>query len=227
MMEWMVKVQLVSPILGCLLGFMFMKLKLRKHNIPYEKMMDAVTNGFFIIILTWKFAPAILNPGWAVQSPWQALLAVGSIKHLIIGCFIASGYMIWKSKTTHFSLSVLLDVLPLGIASIIIFYFLFHQHVGMRTTVPWGIKIYESKFLYHPIFMYEIIIVLCITGWLWKENTRLGTRKYISYFLIIEGISHIFISLISEQIPLLFGLSVQQLLTFVVISTGILLFPKK
>ncbi len=227
MMEWMVKVQPISPILGVLMGFVLMKLKLKKQSIPYEGIMDTLTNCFFIIMLVWKFAPVLLNPKWAVHAPWQALLAVGDVNHIITGCFIASGYAIWKSKKANFSLWILLDVLPFAIGSIIIFYFLFHQHVGMNTAMPWGMKLYDSKFLYHPIYMYEIMIAICIMGWLWIKSERLGTRKYMSYFLIVEGIAHIFISLISEQVPVLFGLSTQQLLIFVVISIGIVLFPKK
>ncbi|MBO1578571.1 prolipoprotein diacylglyceryl transferase family protein [Bacillus sp. XF8] len=227
MMDWMVKVQPISLIVGSLFGLMFMKLKMKSQGIPYERIMDAVTNGVFIIVLTWKFMPTILNPGWAFQSPWQALLAVGSAQHIIIGCLIASGYVIWRRKKVNFSLFVLLDALPFGIGSMIIFYFLFHQHVGVSTTMPWGMKLYDSKFSYHPIYMYEIMIAICIMGWLWIKNERLGTRKYMSYFLIVEGIAHIFISLISEQVPLLFGLSMQQILIFAVISTGILLLPKK
>ncbi|PFA25192.1 diacylglyceryl transferase [Bacillus cereus] len=227
MMDWMVKIQPVSPIVGSLFGLMLMKLKMKSQGLLYERMMDAVTNGFLIIILTWKFVPVILNPGWAFQSPWQALLAVGSTQHIIIGCFIASGYIVWKCKRDNFSLSVLLDILPFGIGSIIIFYFLFHQKVGLQTTMPWGMKLYDSKFSYHPIYMYEIIIAICLMGWLWGQKERLGTRKYISYFLIVEGTAHIFISLINEQVPLLFGLSIQQILIFVVISTGIVLLPKK
>ncbi|HEK9103195.1 prolipoprotein diacylglyceryl transferase [Bacillus pfraonensis] len=227
MMEWMVKIQPISPIVGSLFGLMLMKLKMKSQGLLYERMMDAITNGFLIIILTWKFAPVILNPGWAFQSPWQALLAVGSTHHIIIGCFIASGYIVWRSKKVDYSLSILLDILPFGIGSIIIFYFLFHQKVGLQTTMPWGMKLYDSKFSYHPIYMYEIIIAICIMGWLWVQKERLGTRKYISYFLIVEGTAHIFISLISDQVPLLFGLSMQQLLIFVMISIGIVLLPKK
>ena len=65
-------------------------------------MMDAVTNAFLIIVFLWKFAPAILNPVWAIRSPLQALLAIGSMKHIIVGCIIASVYIVWKSKRSNF-----------------------------------------------------------------------------------------------------------------------------
>ncbi|MDM5154302.1 diacylglyceryl transferase [Bacillus sp. DX1.1] len=227
MMEWMMKIQPISPILGSLLGLILMKLKLKKQCIPHETMMDVVTNGFMIIVVTWKFAPAILNPGWTIQSPLQALLTAGDVKHIVIGSLIASGYVVWKSKKADFSIRVLLDILPFGIVSILILYSLFHSQFGTRTTMPWGMRIYDSKFLYHPIYIYEIIIAIFMLGWLWKQKDVLGSGKYISYFLIAEGIVHIFISLISEQIPFLLGLSLQQLFIFIVISTGIVLFPKK
>ncbi|WP_033717964.1 prolipoprotein diacylglyceryl transferase family protein [Bacillus cereus] len=227
MMEWMVRLQPVSLIIGSLFGFILMKLKMKYQNVPYENMMDAVTNGFLIIVFVWKFAPAILNPVWAFGSPLQALLAVGSIQHIIVGCVIASIYIVLKSKKEQFSLRILLDTLPFGLCVGIIFYFLFHQEVGIQTTLPWGMKIYESKFLYHPIFMYEIILALGIIGSLWIKNERLGNGKNISFFLIFEGIAHIIISLINEQNSVLFGLSIQQILSFCVISLGILLVPKK
>lgn len=149
------------------------------------------------------------------------------MKHIVIGSLIASGYVVWKSKKADFSIRVLLDILPFGIVSILILYSLFHSQFGTRTTMPWGMRIYDSKFLYHPIYIYEIIIAIFMLGWLWKQKDVLGSGKYISYFLIAEGIVHIFISLISEQIPFLLGLSLQQLFIFIVISTGIVLFPKK
>ncbi|MGE1130789.1 prolipoprotein diacylglyceryl transferase family protein [Bacillus wiedmannii] len=226
-MEWIVRLQPVSLIIGSLFGFMLMKRKMKNESVPYEKMMDAVTNAFLIIVFVWKFAPAILNPVWAFGSPLQALLAIGSMKHIIAGCVIASAYIVWKSKKEQFSLRILLDALPIGLCMSIIFYFLFHHKIGVQTTLPWGMKIYESKFLYHPIFAYEIILALCIIGLLWMKNERMGNGKNISVFLIIEGFAHIIISLVSEQNSVLFDLSAQQIMSFFVISLGILLIPKK
>ncbi|PFD85432.1 diacylglyceryl transferase [Bacillus thuringiensis] len=226
-MEWIVRLQPVSLIIGSLFGFMLMKRKMKKQSVPYEKMMDAVTNAFLIIVFVWKFAPAFLNPVWAIRSPLQALLAIGSMKHIVVGCIIASVYIVWKSKKRAFSLRILLDALPIALCMSIIFYFLFHQKIGVQTTLPWGVKIYESKFLYHPIFIYEIILALCIVGLLWMKNERLGNGKNISVFLIIEGFAHIIISLVSEQNLVLFGLSMQQILSFCVLSLGILFVPKK
>ena len=123
-MEWIVRLQPVSLIIGSLFGFMLMKRKMKGQNVSYEKMMDAVTNGFLIIVFVWKFAPAILNPVWAIEAPLQALIAVGSMQHIIVGCVIASVYIVWKSKKEQFSLRILLDVLPFGISMSIIFYFL-------------------------------------------------------------------------------------------------------
>lgn len=88
-------------------------------------------------------------------------------------------------------------------------------------------KVYESNFLYHPIFAYEIILALCIVGLLWMKNERLGNGKNISVFLIIEGFAHIIISLVSEQNSVLFGLSMQQILSFCIMSLGILFVPKR
>ncbi|PES97216.1 diacylglyceryl transferase [Bacillus cereus] len=226
-MEWIVRLQPVSLLIGSLFGLMLMKRKMKGQNVSYEKMMDAVTNGFLIIVFVWKFAPAILNPVWAIEAPLQALLAVGSMQHIIIGCVMASIYIVWKSKKEQFSLRILLDALPFGLCVSIVFYFLFHQNMGIPTTLPWGMKIYESKFSYHPIFVYEIILAFCIIGLLWMRNEELGNGKNISVFLIVEGFAHIIISLISEQNPVLFGLSIQQILSFFVISLGIVLIPKK
>ena len=221
------RLQPVSLIIGSLFGFMLMKRKMKNESVPYEKMMDAVTNAFLIIVFVWKFAPAILNPVWAIRSPLQALLAIGSTKHIVVGCIIASVYIVWKSKKGQFSLRTLLDALPIALCMSIIFYFLFHQKVGVQTTLPWGVKVYESNFLYHPIFVYEIILALCIVGLLWMKNERLGNGKNISVFLIIEGFAHIIISLVSEQNSVLFGLSAEQIMSFCIISLGILLVPKK
>ncbi|AIM05645.1 prolipoprotein diacylglyceryl transferase family protein [Bacillus anthracis] len=221
------RLQPVSLIIGSLFGFMLMKRKMKNESVPYEKMMDAVTNAFLIIVFVWKFAPAILNPVWAIRSPLQALLAIGSTKHIVVGCIIASVYIVWKSKKGQFSLRTLLDALPIALCMSIIFYFLFHQKVGVQTTLPWGVKVYESNFLYHPIFAYEIILALCIVGLLWMKNERLGNGKNISVFLIIEGFAHIIISLVSEQNSVLFGLSMQQILSFCIMSLGILFVPKR
>ncbi|SCV19452.1 Prolipoprotein diacylglyceryl transferase [Bacillus cereus] len=226
-MEWIVRLQPVSLIIGSLFGFMLMKRKMKSESVPYEKMMDAVTNAFLIIVFVWKFAPAFLNPVWAIRSPLQALLAIGSMKHIVVGCIIASVYIVWKSKKGQFSLRILLDALPIGLCMSIIFYFLFHHKIGVQTTLPWGVKIYESKFLYHPIFVYEIILALCIISLLWMKNERIGNGKNISVFLMIEGFAHIILSLVSEQNSVLFGLSVQQIMSFFVISLGIMLVPKK
>lgn len=112
-MEWMVRLQPVSLIIGSLFGFTLMKLRMKKQNIQYEKMMDAVTNGLLIIVLVWKFAPEILNPVWAIGAPVQALLAVGSIQHIIVGFIMASIYIVWKSKKSNFLFEFYLIHCPL------------------------------------------------------------------------------------------------------------------
>ena len=226
-MEWIVRLQPISLIIGSLFGFVLMKRKMRHQNVSYEKMMDAVTNAFLIIVFVWKFAPSILNPVWAFGAPVQAILAVGSMQYIVVGCVIASVYIVWKSKKEQFSLRILLDVLPFGLCVCIISYFLFHHEVGAQTTLAWGMKIYESKLLYHPIFVYEIILALCIISLLWMKNERIGNGKNISVFLMIEGFAHIILSLVSEQNSVLFGLSVQQIMSFFVISLGIMFVPKK
>ena len=47
MIEWIVRLQPVSLIIGSLFGFMLMKRKMKNESVPYEKMMDAVTNAFY------------------------------------------------------------------------------------------------------------------------------------------------------------------------------------
>ena len=63
-------------------------------------------------------------------------------------------------------------------------------------------------------------------GLLWMKNERLGNGKNISIFLIVEGFAQIIISLVSEQNSVQFGLSAQQIMSFCIISLGILLVPK-
>ncbi len=60
---------------------------MKYQNVSYEKMMDAVTDACFLSsYLYWKFAPAILNPVWGFWAPVQAILAIGSIQHIVVGC---------------------------------------------------------------------------------------------------------------------------------------------
>lgn len=97
------RLQPISLIIGSLFGFMLMKRKMKYQNVSYEKMMDAVTNAFLIIVFVWKFAPAILNPVWAFGAPVQAILAIGSMQHIVVGCVIASVYIFGKVKGTIFA----------------------------------------------------------------------------------------------------------------------------
>lgn len=96
------RLQPISLIIGSLFGFMLMKRKMKYQNVSYEKMMDAVTNAFLIIVFVWKFAPAILNPVWAFGAPVQAILAIGSMQHIVVGCVIASVYIFGKVKRNNF-----------------------------------------------------------------------------------------------------------------------------
>lgn len=227
MTTWMLKLQLISPVLGGLLGFIIMKQMMKKHRIPHEKLMDILTNSLLIILLTWKFAPAVLNPSWALHSPKAALLTVGSMKHAIVGCVFASGYVLWKRKREPFSLRVLLDLLPFGIGSTLIVYYFFNPVYGFQTELPWGMNVYDSKFLYHPLHLYEIMIMIILLVWLWVRKDKLGSGNYISYFLIGEGSARIILSFFYEQIPCLFGLSTGQWLGVMMISIGIFILPKK
>lgn len=227
MPTWMLKLQIISPILGSLLGFIVMKQLLKKHRISHEKLLDTLTNGFLIILLTWKFAPAVLNPSWAIQSPMAALLTAGSMKHVMIGCLFASGYILWRINRDQLSLFVLLDILPFGIGSTLIIYYVFNPIYGFQTELPWGMHVYDSKFAYHPIHLYESIVVTILLVWLWMRKDKLGSGSYMSYFLIGEGSTRIVLSFLTEQSPFLFGLSAGQWFGLFIISVGIFIIPKK
>lgn len=120
------RLQPISLIIGSLFGFVLMKRKMRHQNVSYEKMMDAVTNAFLIIVFVWKFAPSILNPVWAFGAPVQAILAVGSMQYIVVGCVIASVYIVWKSKRNNFRFVFYLmySLLDCVCALSLIFYFI-------------------------------------------------------------------------------------------------------
>lgn len=226
MTTWMLKLQPISPVLSSLFGLIIMKQMMKKHCIPHEKLMDMLTNSFLIILLTWKFAPAVLNPSWTLHSPKAALLTTGSMQHAIVGCVFASGYVLWQRKREPFSIRVLLDLLPFGIGSTLIVYYFFNPVYGFQTDLPWGMNVYDSKFSYHPLHLYEIIIIIILLVSLWVRKDKLGSGIYISYFLIGEGSARIILSFFYEQIPFFLGLSLEQWLGVMMISIGIFILPK-
>ncbi|CAM4167923.1 diacylglyceryl transferase [Bacillus manliponensis] len=223
---WMVNLQMISPVIGSLLGLIIVKQKMKKHRIPHEKVLDMLTNVILIIMITWKFAPAVINPNWVIQSPKAILLTGGSIIHVVIGCTLASGYILLKTRRNRFVLRILLDLLPFEIGIILITYSFVNPVYGFQTELPWGTYVYGSEFTYHPIHLYEIIIVIFLLIWLWIRKIKLGSGIYMSYFLIGAGITRIMLSFLTEQNSFLFGLSVEQWIGFILISIGIIL-PKK
>ena len=67
----------------------------------HMKMMDAVTNAFIIIVFM-EVCTSNFKSCMGFKSPLQALLAIGSMQHIVVGCVIASVYIVWKSKRNNF-----------------------------------------------------------------------------------------------------------------------------
>lgn len=189
----------------------------------YKKIKDIYLNVILIPITVWKFGPAVFHPIMFLKQPFSLLYFSGNNLYLSVGILLSVVYIFYRSRRDNIDLLVILDYIFLALMLFVMVSNLLLWKYGLPTSMPWGISIDNPDFKYHPINIYNLIMVLVIFTWFKLKSIELGKGIYFSKGLIGLGIGKMIISYFSFEKPVFLFLSLNQWLFLVLLLVGFLI----
>lgn len=147
----------------------------------------------------------VLTDWQLYQENWSAIFAFWEGGLSILGAIaggVATGYFFTQVRPLCRRMPFLLGLdlavfgLPVGQAIGRIGNYVNQELYGLPTQLPWKIAInpehrlpgYENQEFYHPLFAYEALALLALTGWLWWSDRHwrvpLGKGWYFVQYLL-------------------------------------------
>lgn len=218
MVQYTLLIFFLSVIAGYIMISILSKLSGDQNRKRY---LDTLFTSMMIAVLVWRFGPVLAQPMNLFGNPFTALLLVrGSSLSGLIGAIIACIYFIYKIQRLSLEFSRAFDYLSLGFIGFLLINNSFMWKYGLRTTLPWGISIANNKFHYHPLNIYNLLVLAMIIAWIVFKKLKIGSGFISSTILIIYGIGNMIISYLAPQHVLILGLSVQQFIDLILLGIG-------
>jgi prolipoprotein diacylglyceryltransferase len=219
---FLVKWEWLVIAIAIFIGYKVMLFKLRQEVNSANKIGDIYFNAVLIVVMSWKFTPALLNPSILFDNWLNLLYVTGTTKHILIGIGGAIIFLIFQSTKYKISIWVIIDAFPFGFLPLMIIFHAFVLEYGLQTDIIWGISAESQDFNYHPVNFYKLILSLLLFVWIWRSKFKVGTGLSFSYFVVLYGLMSIIVSFFQSQLIAFGGLSIAQLQSIIVVLIGLL-----
>lgn len=203
--------------LSLLLGFAIARRVIMKKSPVDLRHLELFSNALFIGILLWKISPIFTEPQ-ILKNPIALLLYPGTslgIKLAYVGVVLYLAYTVWKKKISWRAVS---DVFTIVVISSVFIYSLTHWQYGLQTTLPWGISISDPEYRYHPINVYQLLLMIPLVWYLFR--LPIGQGKMASNGFIGYGIIILIVSLLKPKMSSWFNLSTYQWIAIFFVAIG-------
>ncbi|MCX6793449.1 MAG: prolipoprotein diacylglyceryl transferase [Candidatus Falkowbacteria bacterium] len=228
-------VMLALAIIFALLVFLYLGLR---NNLSVDNILDASTWLIIGGIIGARLYDVILELPYYINHPtsiykiWQGGLAIhgGIIGGLIV--------LLVFSKLKKINIWKIIGALVPGLAlgqAIGRWGNWFNQELfGRPTNLSWGIPInlfkrpvgYESYDYFQPTFLYESILLLVVSCWLFVlvKNKKVNDKLILAFYLISYGLIRFILELIKiDSTPSIFNLRWPQIVSLIMIMAGVCL----
>ncbi|MCA9372620.1 prolipoprotein diacylglyceryl transferase [Candidatus Woesebacteria bacterium] len=238
-------------ILGfaCIVGWELVKKVAQKYSVAFASISNQLLGIFVVGLISARVWHVITDWSLYSDAPISALYVwnggLSIIGGILGGCLAGFVFSLLKARekkktllrsmTNFFVLTdVLVHAVPISQAIGRIGNFINQELYGLPTNLPWGIPIDPSHRLvsvqsfthFHPLFLYEMFLNICISAFLWNKRWQLGAGKAIASYLLLYGLGRVCLDFlrIDRGDHVWFGLSLNQyvLLILALVSLGFL-----
>ncbi len=211
----------VYLIITIALGMTATKLYLKKKapsDLPY---LDVFGNAILLAFVLWKLSPIITQPDLLIN-PFVILVTPGTPNGLSIGILGAVIYGALTIQKKKLPWRKVLDALLFGSMCAIFIYSLTHWRYGTQTMMPWGISLSDSAYRYHPINVYQALLLGILIGRAYMKPYGIGKVAYTG--IIGIGISTLAISLVMPKLASWYGLTASQWYSIILLGVGLWIY---
>lgn len=198
--------------------------RLLKGEPSREPITDALFKSGLIVLAIWKLSPLVLQPTLLLDETlnlFSFLLSTGTDPGLYLGVAAGVWFITYKIRKDSIPAVKITEVLPFGLLSGFVVFFLLNRSVGTVTEMPWGIAVDQSSYRYHPLGLYQLIFGIA-TGLLMIWAKRRGKSVSFGSFLLYFSLFQMTLTFFQYTTPYFLGLSLQQLFFIVVAALSII-----
>lgn len=218
---FLIKYQLLITIIGSIIGYFFLVLRINKMQMDKQLITDMVLGTVIIYVIFWRFGGLLFDPRMLLDNPISILYQSSSGMSTVIALVISAFYIIYRIKKNKISVYQFLDLLPFGILPFFLIYNLAIPLYGNKTSVPWGIAISNPEIKYHPINYYYAIIITCLMIYFMLKKDNVKNNMYFTITVNTVGVSVLLLSFLAPIDLQIIGISYAQLLSMILILIGI------
>ncbi|OXS54957.1 hypothetical protein B1A99_24565 [Cohnella sp. CIP 111063] len=217
--SFQIRLDWVYLIITIALGMTATKLYLKKKAPSDLQYLDFFGNAIFLAFILWKLSPIFTQLDLLIN-PFVLLVTPGTPNGLSIGILGAVIYGAWTIKKKQLPWRRVMDALLFGSVCAIFLYSITHWRYGTQTAMPWGISLSDSAYRYHPVNVYQALLMGIVIGRAYSKPYGMGKVAYTGFLGI--GISTLAITLYMPKLASWYGLTAPQ--WYAIISLGIGLF---
>lgn len=234
---------------ACIVGWELVKKVAQKYSVAFNSISNQLFGIFAAGLISARVWHVITDWSLYRDAPIAALYVwnggLSIIGGILGGCLagIILSFLTARKNNNTLSRSmrnfllltdILVHAVPISQAIGRIGNFVNQELYGLPTSLPWGIAIdpihrlasVQSFTHFHPLFLYEILLNICIAVFLWNKRWQLGAGKATASYLLFYGLGRACLDFlrIDRGDHVWFGLSLNQyvLLTLALVSLGFL-----
>jgi len=204
----------------------FLLRKYRRNNgINSNQIFDIYIYSFFLFFVFYKYGTVIFNLPQYLKNPTAIFwIAAGQIEAVFWGLIVVYFFLLIylkKKKLLNFSF---IEYLTLQTLITLLIYLPFIPQYGKNTTMPWGISLPEGRFLYHPLHLYETLLIffILVIHYFLKDRWHRLVYSYIGL-----GVGLMIISFFEYTLQKIFLFSILQWISLISLLNGVFLIKIK
>lgn len=136
-----------------------------RHRIK-GTVSDWMPTVLLIVLLVYKFGPALFNLKQVLQNPAFLLYSSGTGLSLVLAILLAGSWLGWKVMRSAVPWETV-DVLAIAALLTTVIYLSLFKDYGATTTAWWGWR--GVDYHYHPLNVYRLGLLLPLLIWLLKS----------------------------------------------------------
>ncbi len=175
-----------------------------------SKLSDLVLQAILVYFVVFKLTPLFFSFNSIVENPHSLLFLTGTSKGALIAGLVTALYLLILTKRKQIALQPLLGAgAVVTVLSYAGYQFVFRD-LGEVTAMPWGLKVEEGSYQYHPLNYYRFLFLVLLVFFWWRKNKNWNKGEGFQFLFVFGGLGLLFISCLDYKSPYIDGLTFEQ-----------------
>lgn len=179
-------------------------------DLVESKLSDLALQVILVYFVVFKLSPLFFSFNSIISQPQSLLFLTGTSKGALVAGLVTAFYLWILAKRKRIPLPSFLDAIALVAVFSYAGYSFIFRDLGEVTTMPWGLKVEEGRYQYHPLNYYRFLFLGLLVLFWWRKNKNWNEGEVFQFLFVFGGIGLLFISYLDYKSPYTDGLTSEQ-----------------